>query len=135
MTPRLSLVDECAPDVNSGKSALLTGNHLGRRDRRSLLGQTTRRCIHWPKEFNNRMLKRWLVRSRVMVAFAFSGARPWNCFEKAGNLLVGGICPPVKDQHRYSDSLESVGTQNLHKCATNDRRHHFRISSCNPSGS
>jgi len=84
------------------------------------------------QKLNHGLLKGWLIRRGVVVAFTLPGPCRRDRFQKPGNLLIGGVYLPVKDKYGYSDSLEAVGGQGFHQDATNDRRQHFRISSCNP---
>ena len=69
----------------------------------------------------------------MVVAFAFSGSGGWDCLEKPGDLLVGGICLSIEYQDRYVNLLEGFGRQSIRDRTANDGSQHFRINSRDPS--
>lgn len=85
------------------------------------------------KELDYGLLKCRLVRRGVMVAFTFGAACGWDCFEKPGDLLVGGICLPIQNQDRYVDSLESFGGPARRDHTANHGRQNFWVSSSGSS--
>jgi hypothetical protein len=85
------------------------------------------------KELDYGLVKCWLVRRGVVVAFAFGGVCGWYCFENPGYLLVGGVCLPIEYQDRYVYSPEAFRRQTtVHQRITNDGHHYFRIGSGDP---
>ena len=52
------------------------------------------------QELNDGLLKGWLIRRGMVVAFTLPDARCRDRFQQPSNLLVRGVCLPVKDNPR-----------------------------------